>query len=88
MTERRSSFALDLDDIDDEPVTRPSATEIDNISTLPVREAPPAKVPFDQVNIKARKPIIKRFKRMATDYRSQGRLLEMMMDHWERHNQS
>lgn len=80
--------ALKIGDLaDTETVKRlPTAREIDQRSRMPVREGPPEKVPFDQVNIKARKPVIDRFKRMATDYRSQGRLLEMLMDLWDSRN--
>ena len=81
---RRSSFALDLEDIEEEPTFRPTASDINKVSTLPVREALPPKEGYDQINIKALISQAKRFRALAKDHRSQAKLLEKMMDLWER----
>lgn len=78
--------ALDLGNIEDRTTVRrlPSAHQIDRRSTLPVREAQPEKEGYDQINIKAPISQAKRFRALAKDHRSQAKLLEKMMDLWER----
>ena len=63
---------------------RPSTADIDRFATLPSREPVSEKEGDDQVNIRGRMSVIRRFKSMSRDTGwSHARLLEELMDRYE-----
>lgn len=80
---RSALSRLDLDNLSDKRSKQPSAVETDSRSTMPIREAPPPREGFDQVNVKMRMSSAARFRRLARDNGSQAKLIEKMMDLWE-----
>lgn len=62
---------------------QPTADELDRIATMPRRDAVQEPEGFDQVNIKARVSVVRRFKHEARKSGGQAKFLEAMMDKWE-----
>lgn len=87
MTQRQGSKLgnLDLSAFDDpKPRRLPSKEEIDRTAAFPSRDPVPEKESDDQVNIRGRMSIIRRFKALAKSLDlSHVRLLERMMDEFE-----
>lgn len=66
---------------------RPTMEEIDQRARLPRRDPEPEKEGDDQVNIRGRMSVIRRFKRLAKEQGlSHVRFLEAMLDDFENHS--
>ena len=87
MTQRQGSKLsnLDLSAFDDpKPRRLPSREEIDRTAAFPSRDPLPEKEGDDQVNIRGRMSVIRRFKALAKDSNlSHVKMLERMMDEFE-----
>ena len=85
MNEPKKSRLAELVDGMDKPARdrRPTSDELDRIATMPSRDRSSEPEGFDQVNIRARVSVIRRFKEEGRRFGGQAKLLEAMMDKWE-----